>query len=339
MNKPYTTVDGDTYSDTLTINEVPMINQRSGECGDRIAEDAYYESKVYSDWFYRTLQIKIDEEYYKDGWGELFYWDDNDQLQPPPISFEEFDKPLVGEYRYKVEYADLDRQGHHEQVCGYWYSNVVKDEYTYTIVDLPRDREIPSDYEGVVRAGVAAGLNAWAKINDMNFTYTDSRLHADIIIQQQIGNGRMYGNAEIGCLFDNEQCTMQLFTDINVRDQQTLVNRHSIAWTVAHEFGHMIGLPHHIDPDHIMNTVHSNDVRTYYEARNINVVQAPEPTYEQRLLGYEGEGTFTPDYSDAGQLLEHATTIEFIAFVKEIAANTDPSVLAEYINQLVLRIN
>ncbi len=79
---------------------------------------------------------------------------------------------------------------YHECVCGYWYNNVVKDEYTYTILDLPKDViDLPSDYKKNIDAGIKDGLEQWSAINDIEFTYTDSRLDANIIIQQQAGNG------------------------------------------------------------------------------------------------------------------------------------------------------
>ena len=238
------------------------------------------------------------------------------------------------EFYNEKPYRTMTLENYHECLCGHWYHNTVKDVYKYTIIDLPRDREIPPDYNDMVKAGVSAGLNSWAKINDMTFTYTDSRLEADILIQQQIGNGRTYGNAEAGCLFDNQQCTIQLFTDFNKYNEQTLLNKHSIAWTIAHEFGHLIGLPHHIDPDHIMNTIHSDNTRTYYEARNINVVKASEPTYEQRLLGYEDTETETIDYTNITQLMEHPITTNFIEFVKTIIRNAGFETAAEYITKI-----
>ena len=166
-----------------------------------------------------------------------------------------------------------------ECLCKYWDTNTVKHEYAYTITDMPKDREIPPDYNSIVRAGVEAGLNSWAKINDIKFTYTDSRLEADIMIQQQIGAAysNTYGNAEVGCIHENAQCTIQLFTDINTGNEQTLINKRMIEWVIAHEFGHLIGLPHHIDEGHIMSTIHATYV---YSAPHAVRLRALLPTDE-----------------------------------------------------------
>lgn len=228
--------------ESMRINNFLSIEQRKGDCGNKQAEENYFN--------------------------------------------EAFDD---------VEKTEEDHQQYHECMCGYWYENVVEDTYTYTIIDLPRDRPVPANYERLVVAGVEAGLDRWGDVNDITFEYTDSRLRANIVVQQQIGDGTSYGNADPACLFDNQQCTIQLFTDLNVRETQTLVNAHSIDWTVAHEFGHLIGLPHHIEPDNIMNTVQDDDTRTYYEARNINVPTMTEPTYEQRLLTEDDlRGSYAP---------------------------------------------
>lgn len=186
--------------------------------------------------------------------------------------------------------------------------------------------EIPPNYGQTVAVGVKAGLDRWGDINNIDFKQTNSRINADIIIQQQIGDGRIYGNAEVACLFDAQQCTIQLFTDLNVRNEQTLVNARSIEWTIAHEFGHLIGLPHHIEPDHIMNTIHDTDVRGYWEARNINVPTMTEPTYDQRLLVNThddvGDGDVYGTVTGPDQVMDHPITTEFIAFMRTVLLNT-----------------
>ena len=278
--------------ETMTINKAETINQRKGECGNKNNEEAY-------------LRSLMNLEYFQDNprtaYGEI-------------LSIES----LEGEIPFKK---------HHECLCGYWYSNTIQDEYTYTIIDLPRDREIPPNYKQIVSTGIQAGFDRWADINDINFRYTDSRLQADIVIQQQIGNGRAYGNANLGCLFDEEQCTIQLFTDVNVGNRQTLTNTQSIEWTVAHEFGHLIGLPHHIEPDHIMNTVHANDVRDYYEVRNINVPRMTEPTYEQRLLENDNDYLDYANYipTDIDGIMKHSAVTEFVEFMKAVLYNMTES--------------
>lgn len=226
-----------------------------------------------------------------------------------------------GEY-ISGEISPNEYQKFHENLCNFAYSNVVKSEYTYTIIDLPKDREIPPDYNSIVKAGVQAGLNRWGDINDIEFKHTDNRLEADIIIQQQIGDGTAYGNAEIGCLFDQQQCTIQLFTDINVNKRQTLTNKQSIEWTTAHEFGHLIGIPHHIEPDNIMNTIHDNNIRTYYETHNINTPAMSEQTYEQRLLGYEDSETYTTDDTRISAITKHEKFTEFVEYIAQVMRNT-----------------
>ena len=216
-----------------------------------------------------------------------------------------------------IEIEEPKYKEHHECICGYWYSNTVKDEYTYTVLDMPRDRELPPNYTEKILTGIKAGFDRWGDLNDIDFRYTDSRLEANIIIQPQIGDGKQYGNAVIGCLFDNNQCTIQLFPDANVGNQQTLVNSLSIEWTVAHEFGHLIGLPHHIDPNNIMNTIHAKDVRTYYEVGGINVPDMVEPTYEQRLLENENNNTYTTGNVNIDEIMNHETTKKFIEYIEQ----------------------
>ena len=213
---------------------------------------------------------------------------------------------------------------HHECICEYWYTTALKDEYTYTVLDIPRDRELPPNYTEKILTGTKAGFDRWGDLNDIDFRYTDSRLEANIIIQPQIGDGKQYGNVVIGCLFENNQCTIQLFPDANVGNQQTLVNSLSIEWTIAHEFGHLIGLPHHIDPNNIMNTIHAKDVRTYYEVGGINVPDMVEPTYEQRLLENENNNTYTTGNINIDEIMNHETTKEFIEYMKQTILQNTP---------------
>lgn len=259
--------------ESLYINNILMIDQRKGDCGNKLEEENYFET--------------------------------------------------IGN---NLEKTEEQHKKYHECMCGYMYENTVNGTYTYTIVDLPRDRELPPDYKDIVVAGVQAGFDVWGNINDIDFEYTTSRLDADIIIQQQIGDATAFGNTDIGCLFDHAQCTIQLFSDLNVHDQQTLVNAKSIQWTIAHEFGHLIGLPHHIEPDHVMNTVFDEDVRTYYEARNINVPTLAEPTVSQRLLANDNSlpevyGPQLPTTSIG--VLEHYKTIAFKELLMQILDGID----------------
>ena len=204
-------------------------------------------------------------------------------------------------------------------------------------------------------AGIRDGLEQWSAVNDIKFTYTDSRLDANIIVQQQTGNGNAFGNAVVGCLFYNNQCTIQLFTHLDVPNHdenlEVLVNRQSTEFTIAHEFGHLIGLPHHIDPDHVMNTVHANNVRTYYESRGVNVPSMIEPEITEQILlrvwDYVDVEYVTPHTTDkttikdtptrdntppesyednsqiwtADDILEHEVVIEFINVMKVTLSN------------------
>ena len=171
-------------------------------------------------------------------------------------------------------------QKYHEHVCGYWYHSALEDSYTYTIIDLPEHTKTPIGYNDIVSTGIEAGLNSWGAINDVEFTYTDSRLKADIIIQQGENIGTL-GNAEVDCLFRNNQCTIQLFTKQNSRysSESRYINEDGIEWVISHEFGHLVGLPHHIDPNNIMHTpAEVATDRTYFEIHGINIPNIAQPT-------------------------------------------------------------
>lgn len=171
-------------------------------------------------------------------------------------------------------------QKYHEYVCGYWYHNTLKDSYTYTIIDLPEHTKTPIGYNDIIRTGIEAGLESWGNINNIEFSYTDSRLKADIIIQQGENTGPL-GNAETGCIHRDNQCTIQLFTKQNSKYSSEIIhiNEETIKWVIAHEFGHLTGLPHHIDPNNIMHTPAERATdRTYYEIHGINVPNISQPT-------------------------------------------------------------
>ena len=298
-----------------TINEVKMLTQKDG-CGDPEAEREYVKQHYSTNG--EHLCIYHGEHgtriWTKENCRSLSYAETADRIE------------WLTNYEGIAKETELRHTG---GSCSYWYANTIKNKYTYTIIDLPRDREIPPNYKQIVAAGVQAGFDKWGDINGITFTHTDSRLKADIIVQQHIGNGREYGNANINCLFDEDQCTIQLFTDINAKAQQTLTNAHSIEWTIAHEFGHLIGLPHHIEPDHIMNTIHDRDVREYWEARNINVPRMTEPTYEQRLLenyndylNYANEINTNEIPTDIDEIMRHETVTKFLEFIQIVILNT-----------------
>lgn len=176
---------------------------------------------------------------------------------------------------------DMTLQKYHECVCGYWYDNRLKSEYTFTIIDLPNHIESPPDYNNVVMTGVRAGLESWGDINQVNFRPINDRLTADIIIQQGEGKGIVLANTEPGCLFNNDQCTIQLFTlhDIDKRLENAYISEEIIKWLIAHEFGHLIGLPHHTDLNSIMYTATEQTFdMTDYEIYGIDVPNMKKPT-------------------------------------------------------------
>ena len=176
---------------------------------------------------------------------------------------------------------DIDFTYYHECLCSYWYANQIKDRYTYTVTDLPDQRYVTNSYKQDVLNSIQAGLDIWGDINDIEFTYTNSLLRADILIQQEIplpqrGDSYTLANGDLGCLVGNEQCTIQLFTDLNLRGEQTLMEPDQIIETIAHELGHNFGLPHNIDHDGVLSALQDDSVRTYYEVYGINVPRTVE---------------------------------------------------------------
>lgn len=212
---------------------------------------------------------------------------------------------------------------HHECICGIYYVNIVKDKYTFTVTDLPDRRTLPHGYEMEVRDAIQAGLDMWGDINDIDYTYTDNRLKADIVIQQDIpapqrDDAYIVANGDLGCAISGRQCTIQLFTDLNRNGFQTLQTFEEIRDVIAHEHGHNLGLPHSVEKESIMATgIQANTVRTYYEARGINV---PGTEYQHT---HEQDDTPTTETSwSADNITEHETVIEFIELVKSILMDT-----------------
>ena len=211
-----------------------------------------------------------------DGWSRV-----NEVINNVPMV-----KPFTGcgetsTEREMASRLDIDFTYYHECLCSYWYANQIKDRYTYTVTDLPDQRYVTNSYKQDVLNSIQAGLDIWGDINDIEFTYTNSLLRADILIQQEIplpqrGDSYTLANGDLGCLVGNEQCTIQLFTDLNLRGEQTLMEPDQIIETIAHELGHNFGLPHNIDHDGVLSSLQEDNVRTYYEVYGITVPRTAE---------------------------------------------------------------
>jgi hypothetical protein len=229
---------------------------------------------------------------------------------------------------------------HHECLCGYWYSNTIKDEYTFTITELSDRRELPTNYEREVREAIQAGLDLWGDANDITFTYTDSRLRVDIVIQQDIHRAQYddvytIANGDLACLLEDRQCTIQLFTDLNLDGHQTLLTPEEIEETIAHELGHNFGLPHNIEHDNIMASLQDEYIRTYYEARGIKVPGAivehtheDEDEIETTTSNDSEDDTQTKSYEDDSQIwtvdnfVEHKAAVELFEVLEAILLDT-----------------
>ena len=206
-----------------------------------------------------------------DGWNKVTETINNVRMVKP---FTGCGEPTTE--RSMASRLDIDFTYYHECLCGYWYANQLQDEYTYTVTDLPDRRHVTDSYKREVLGAIQAGLDMWGDINDIEFTYTNSLLRADILIQQEIhreqwGDRYTLANGDLGCLVGNEQCTIQLFTDLNLKGEQTLIEPDQITETIAHELGHNFGLPHNIDHDGVLSSLQDDSIRTYYEIYGINV--------------------------------------------------------------------
>ena len=76
-----------------------------------------------------------------------------------------------------------------------------------------------------------------------------------------------------------------------------------------------------------MNTIHANDVRDYWEARNINVPRMTEPTHEQRLLENDNDYLDYANYipTEVDEIMKHSAVTEFIEFMKAVLYNMTES--------------
>ena len=135
--------------------------------------------------------------------------------------------------------------------------------YRYAVEGGDFYDDVHAGYGDIIQQASAAGLKHWGDLNNMGFLRVPDPAHADFVIRMGgtgenagiLGITDMYGSVNtIGCLTDREggECTITLFVEDALGASLGLHNHDTMAFVVAHEFGHLLGFPHHGSKLHLM---------------------------------------------------------------------------------------
>ena len=161
--------------------------------------------------------------------------------------------------------------------------------HTYTIEGVDIYERHQSGYGELVKEAVKSGLDAWSNINtNMRFQYTNDPARAEFKVIMG-GTGEEYGSKtdtfgsvnEIGCLRNlNEVCTITMFLEDAYTNRVNLMSSEMIEFVIAHEVGHLFGLPHHASALHLMYSPLDRHA-TWYEDSDYGLV-VPDITNPNR---------------------------------------------------------
>ena len=109
----------------------------------------------------------------------------------------------------------------------------------------------PDWYVERIATGTEFGFDAWSELNGgFDFAPADGG-EPDILVGFVPYSPDHVGLACIDCLDDNPYIEVVLYS-YDCNGDPIWYDYEVIRNTVAHEFGHIIGLEHHVDPDHLM---------------------------------------------------------------------------------------
>lgn len=143
--------------------------------------------------------------------------------------------------------------------------------YTYAITGATFYDRVYPGYGDIVDEAVTSGLNHWKDVNpDMSFQHVNNPADVDfVVVMGGTGDGPRtdtFGSVnDIGCLVEHDtDCTIQLFVENAYGTSIELFGHSMIEYVTAHEFGHLLGMPHHGSSLHLMYS-ETDTNRVWYE--------------------------------------------------------------------------
>lgn len=119
---------------------------------------------------------------------------------------------------------------------------------------------VAAQYTKTVMLAVRDGFEVWSTPNPyLTFEMITDRAVADILVELVNYDGEL-GYGDYDCLSVQCRIGVVIVGPTYAGDNShKLVGYEQIMWIVAHEFGHILGLGHHVSPDHLMFGGRPND--------------------------------------------------------------------------------
>lgn len=181
-----------------------------------------------------------------------------------------------------------------ERCGGSWdLGRVIVDDgiYEYTIADTSiYELEVPG-FTAMLEETARNALKMWSDVNPgIEFVLVDDKEGADFnILMGGTGETKtLFGGIsdkwgevnDIGCLVEHDiDCTMTIYVENRVGGDVVLFSQVLLGYTILHETGHLLGLPHHPSALHAMHSPLDTNV-SWYDPDEYNFV-APAFRYPE----------------------------------------------------------
>ena len=166
----------------------------------------------------------------------------------------------------------------------------------YTVLDVPAYYSESSAKDAILNA-----VNSWALVNPgLYFQYVNEKEDADFIITwKYIAPFDRVGDATLGTGLDTIRVWL---AEHDCRGNFIYMDQNMLTNTMAHEVGHILGLGHHLDENHLMYSPYDGINESEYVTLGLSVPSLPEG-------GYSNYKELELEYNKLNQELSFSSSI------------------------------